>query len=92
MSVEQRVERHDDVAEVAVALNILVVSTKLECRPLELMKSTTIAVDIAKAVFESAVSDEPGRIVERRRLARSKLREYFARRKPATVRLEACRS
>lgn len=56
------------------------------------MKDTTIAVDIAKTVFEVAVSEEPGRINERRRLSRSKLRGYFARREPATVLLEACGS
>lgn len=56
------------------------------------MKDTTIAVDIAKTVFEVAVSEEPGRINERRRLSRSKLRGYFAQREPATVLLEACGS
>jgi hypothetical protein len=32
-------------------------------------KHTTIAVDLSKTVFEIAVSDQPGRIRERKRLS-----------------------
>jgi hypothetical protein len=39
------------------------------------MQHTTIAVDLAKSVFEVAVSERPGRVTERRRLSR----EQFAR-------------
>jgi hypothetical protein len=53
-------------------------------------KSTTIAVNLAKSVFEVAVSDHPGRIGERQRLSRAALLAQFARRPPATVLLEAC--
>jgi transposase len=53
-------------------------------------KDTTIAVDLAKSVFEIAVSDRPGRIAERQRLSRRALLPFFARRPPATVLLEAC--
>jgi len=53
-------------------------------------KSTTIAVDLAKSVFEVAVSDRPGRVGERQRLSRAALLPFFARRGPATVLLEAC--
>lgn len=53
-------------------------------------KSTTIAVDLAKSVFEVAVSDRPGRVGERQRLNRPALLPYFAQREPATVLLEAC--
>ena len=35
------------------------------------MKSTTIAVDVAKPVFEVAISHHPGRARERRRLSRT---------------------
>jgi transposase len=56
------------------------------------MKSTTIAVDVAKSVFEVAVSDRPGRVNERRRLSRSRFLPFFAQRPPATVVLEACGS
>lgn len=53
-------------------------------------KSTTIAVDLAKSVFEVAGSDRPGRVGERHRLNRTALLSFFARRQPATVLLEAC--
>lgn len=53
-------------------------------------KSTTIAVDLAKSVFEVAVSARPGRVGERQRLNRPALLPYFAQREPATVLLEAC--
>lgn len=56
------------------------------------MKSTTIAVDIAKNVFEVAVSPRPGRVSETHRLSRTKLLAFFARRAPSTVVLEACTS
>ncbi len=34
------------------------------------MDGTTVAVDLAKTVFEVAVADERGRIIERKRLGR----------------------
>ena len=55
-------------------------------------KSTTIAVDLAKNVFELAVSDRPGRVASRHRLSRAQLLRFFARRSAATVLLEACGS
>jgi transposase len=54
--------------------------------------STTIAVDLAKSVFEVAVSDRPGRVVERHRLSRTAFLKFLAERQPATVLLEACGS
>jgi len=54
--------------------------------------STTIAVDLAKSVFEIAVSSEPGRVSLRRRLTRSQMDPFFANRPAATVLLEACGS
>ncbi len=56
------------------------------------MNSTTISVDIAKAVFEIAVSRHPGAVSERHRLPRPRFLEFFAQRQPATVLLEACSS
>ena len=56
------------------------------------MKDTTISVDVAKSVFELAVSDRPGRVVERHRLTRSAFLRFFAERRPTTVLLEACGS
>jgi transposase len=56
------------------------------------MQSTTIAVDVAKSVFEIAVSRHPGAVSERHRVPRSRFLEFFAERQPATVVLEACGS
>lgn len=55
-------------------------------------ESTTIAVDLAKSVFEVAVSEEPGRVKERKRLTRGGFQSYFAKRPEATVLMEACGS
>ena len=56
------------------------------------MKDTTIAVDIAKDVFEIAVSPEPGVVSETHRVSRKKLLSFFANRPAATVVMEACGS
>ena len=56
------------------------------------MKHTTIAVDLAKSVFEIAVSKQPGRVHERHRLSRAAFLAFFASRQPATVLMEACGS
>ncbi len=53
------------------------------------MQSTLIAVDLAKNVFEIAVSHKPGKIAERHRLSRARFLEFFADRQPAVVLLEA---
>ena len=54
--------------------------------------STTIAVDLAKSVFEIAVSHSPGRVHQRRRLSRARFLDFFAQQPPATILLEACSS
>lgn len=54
------------------------------------MNSVTIAVDLAKHVFEVAVSAQPGRITERRRMSRSQFERYWSTRPPCRVVLEAC--
>ncbi len=41
-------------------------------------KDTVVAVDIAKSVFDAAVSQEPGRVAERRRLGRGVFLLFFA--------------
>jgi transposase len=56
------------------------------------MEHTTIAVDLAKSVFQVAVSHRPGRLDEERRLARDRFLAFFAQRPPATIVLEACGS
>jgi transposase len=50
----------------------------------------TVAIDLAKTVFELAAADETGRIVERRRLSRRQLEQYFANRSVGKVVMEAC--
>jgi transposase len=54
------------------------------------MQSTTIAVDLAKSVFEVAVSQRPGKVAERHRLSRGQFSRFLAERAPATVVMEAC--
>src|SRR2546428_11583907 len=56
------------------------------------MNSTTIAVDVAKSVFEVAISEQPGQVRERHRLSRERFRRSPAERPPATVVMEACGS
>lgn len=56
------------------------------------MKSTTISVDLAKNVFQVAVSRHPGKVAESHRLSRKEFLPFFAKRKPALVVLEACGS
>ncbi len=55
-------------------------------------ENTTVAVDLAKSVFELAVSPRPGHVAERHRLSRGELLRFFALRPAATVLLEACGS
>jgi len=51
---------------------------------------TTIAVDLAKSVFELAVSDRPGSVSRRRRLTRGQFSSFLADQAPATIVMEAC--
>lgn len=54
--------------------------------------STTIAVDLAKSVFEVAVSEVPGRVSERKRVNRAGLVTFFSKRPASVVVMEACGS
>jgi transposase len=56
------------------------------------MNSTTVAVDLAKNVFELAVADGQWRIVERQRLNRARFTRFFVHRPPCQVVMEACGS
>jgi transposase len=56
------------------------------------MESTTIAVDLAKSVFQVAVSHRAGQVSLERRLPRARFLTFFAQQPPATVLLEACGS
>lgn len=56
------------------------------------MNNTTIAVDVAKAVFEVAVSAQPGHVRERHRLSRAGFARWLRAQPAATVVMEACGS
>src|SRR2546428_9053419 len=56
------------------------------------MKSTTIAVDVAREVLEVAVSVRPGQVSEQKRLSRAAFMKFCTDQPPATVLLEACGS
>jgi transposase len=56
------------------------------------MKNTTIAIDLAKSVFEVGVSDRPGHVVANHRLSRPEIREFMAKQPATTVVMEACSS
>jgi len=53
-------------------------------------ESKTIAVDLAKDVFELVAADAQWRIVERQRLTRTQLSRYFQNRMPVDVVMESC--
>jgi transposase len=56
------------------------------------MNATTVAVDLAKNVFELAVADRHWKVVERHRLTRSQFERWFGNRPVARVVMEACGS
>jgi len=56
------------------------------------MNATTVAVDLAKSVFELAVADASWRVVESHRLTRTQFERWFANREVALVVMEACGS
>ena len=56
------------------------------------MNNVTIAVDLAKNVFELAVANVARRITERRRLSRAQFERFWTDRLPCRVVLEACAS
>ena len=56
------------------------------------MKHKTIAVDLAKGVFQIGISDRPGHVEKTYRLSRRKFLSFFVNQKPGTVVMEACGS
>src|SRR5262245_10675934 len=56
------------------------------------MHSTTVAVDLAKNVFELAVADSEGKIGERLRLNRARFCSFFVHSAPCRVLMEPCGS
>jgi transposase len=56
------------------------------------MNATTVGVDLAKNVFEIALADERGHIVERQRLTRARFDRFFVNRPACRIVMEACGS
>jgi transposase len=56
------------------------------------MHATTVAIDLAKDVFELAFADSRGRIIERKRLSRAAFARSLIKRPPLKVVMEACGS
>ncbi len=54
------------------------------------MERTTVAVDLAKSVFEVAVANERGQITERKRFGRTAFMRFLTKRQPCRVVMEAC--
>ncbi len=56
------------------------------------MNATTVAVDLAKSVFQLAVADGSWKVVESHRLGRAQFERWFANREVGLVIMEACGS
>ena len=54
------------------------------------MNDTRVAVDLAKSVFQVAVSTTPGRVDQHHRLSRERFRRFFAQHESSNVLMEAC--
>jgi len=54
------------------------------------MKTTQVAVDLAKSVFEIAISHDVGRVAEQRRLNRAGFRRFLDKQAPSEILMEAC--
>ena len=56
------------------------------------MNATTVAVDLAKSVFQLVVADASWRVLETHRLTRAQFERWFANRDVALVIMESCGS
>jgi transposase len=56
------------------------------------MNATTVAVDLAKSVFQLAVADSSWKVIESHRLTRTQFERFFANRAVSLVIMEACGS
>ncbi|MCX7176488.1 MAG: IS110 family transposase [Proteobacteria bacterium] len=56
------------------------------------MNATTVAVDLAKSVFQLAVADASWKVIESHRLTRTQFERWFANRNVRLVIMEACGS
>jgi transposase len=75
-------------------LNGIEVPKSSETTPQEesTVKNTTIAVDLAKSVFEVGISHQPGHVAETHRLSREQIAVFMANQPATTVVMEACGS
>jgi transposase len=56
------------------------------------MHATTVAVDLAKSVFQIAVADDKWKVIEQQRLTRSQFERWFHNRDVELVVMEYCGS
>lgn len=56
------------------------------------MNNAILSIDLAKDVFEIAVTDANGKVLKRHRLKRDEFREFLVTHEPALVLMEACGS
>jgi transposase len=56
------------------------------------MSKLTIAVDLAKDVFEIAVANGSWKVIERKRMTRNQVERFWKTKEPCTVVMEACGS
>ena len=56
------------------------------------MNATCVGIDLAKSVFEVAVSRTPGRVDTRQGLPRSRMHTFFAQHESAEIVMESCGS
>lgn len=56
------------------------------------MHATTVAVDLAKSVFQIAIADDNWKVIEQQRLTRSQFERWFQNRSVGLVVMEACGS
>ncbi len=56
------------------------------------MDATTVGIDLAKNVFEIALANERGHILERHRLSRARFDRFFVNRPACRIVMEACGS
>jgi transposase len=56
------------------------------------VENITIAIDLAKSVFEIGISDRPGHVAQKYRLSRAEIGPFMANQPATTVLMEACSS
>jgi transposase len=54
------------------------------------MELTVFAIDLAKSVYQIAVSHHPGRVRQQRRLTRTQLLRFMGQQSPSLILMEAC--